>query len=198
RESPYLATRFPNGTIALAAHYRRHVESWPGGFHRDEAQDQAALKRNPLPPDPIDPQEQWIAGHRVSYNGKHVVMFRLDVAGNLLAFGGHETQGIRIDGRDHRFADKPLDFLAFAPVPPLRRVPGGALMMIWVAGDGEIRLPAPAGLKSVRVCHQGGHAGSVGAEVAASIRNGQLVLHEAGKGARPRGRGEQFLYVLPG
>ena len=28
RDSPYLATRFPNGTTVVAAHYRSHVESW--------------------------------------------------------------------------------------------------------------------------------------------------------------------------
>ncbi|MBK9137509.1 MAG: hypothetical protein IPM17_01895 [Verrucomicrobia bacterium] len=38
RTSPWLATRFPNGALCVAAHYRDHVESWPGGFHRDERQ----------------------------------------------------------------------------------------------------------------------------------------------------------------
>ena len=201
RESPYLATRFPNGTIALAAHYRAHVESWPGGFQRDEAQDRAILKRNPVPPDPVDLQEQWVAGHRVSYRGKHVVAFRLNSAGGLLAFGGHETQGIRIDGREYRFADQPLDFLAFTPVPEARRVPGGAVMMVWVQGEGEIRLPAPAGLKAARVYQQGAHEGSVGAEVPSKLRDGLLVLDPAREGQRPPrhtgGHAERMLYVLP-
>jgi hypothetical protein len=202
RESPYLATRFPNGTIALAAHYRSHVESWPGGFQRDEAQDQASLERNPLPPDPVELQERWVAGHRVSYRGKHVVAFRLDGTGGLLAFGGYGTQGIRIDGREHHFADQPLDFLAFTPVPGARRVPGGAVMMVWVQAEGEVRLPAPAGLKAPRVYPQGAHEGSVGAEVSSTLRDGQLVL-DLGRddpGSRPRNRvrAERYLFVLPG
>jgi hypothetical protein len=202
RESPCLATRFPNGTIALAAHYRRHVENWPGGFQRDESQDRASLARNPLPPDPVELQERWVAGHRVSYRGKHVVAFRIDGAGNLHAFGGYETQGIRIDGREHRFADQPLDFLAFTPVPEARRVPGGAVMMIWVQGEGEFRLPVPAGLKAPRVYQQGAHYGSVGAEVASALRDGQLVVDVVRDGQRPRprtgDRSERFLFVLSG
>ncbi len=202
RDSPYLATRFPNGTIALAAHYCRHVENWPGGYQRDESQDRALLERNPLPPDPIELQERWIAGHRVSYRGKHVVAFRLDASGGLLAFGGHETQGIRIDGRDHCFADQPLDFLAFAPVPAARRVPGGAVMMIWVQGEGEFRLPAPPGLKAPRVFQQGAFAGSPGAEVPSTLQDGHLVVDVVPKGQRPRprtpGGAERLLFVLPG
>ncbi len=202
RESPYLATRFPNGTIALAAHYRWHVENWPWGFHRDESQDRASLERNPLPPDSVELRERWVAGHRVSYRGKRVVAFRLDGAGGLLAFGGYETQGIGIDGRDHRFADQPLDFLAFTPVPAAQRVPGGAVMMVWVRGEGEFRLPAPAGLKAPRVYQQGAHEGSVGAEVESILRDGQLVLDVTRAGQRPqprsRDRGERFLFVLPG
>jgi hypothetical protein len=202
RESPYLATRFPNGTIALAAHYRRHVENWPGGFHRDDSRDRASLKLNPLPSDLVELQERWVAGHRVSYRGKHVVAFRLDGAGGLLAFGGYETQGIRIDGREYRFADQPLGFLAFTPVPEARRVPGGAVMMVWVQGQGEFRLPSPAGVNALRVYQRGAHEGSVGAEVSSTLRDGQLALDVVRDGQQPRprtpDRAERLLFVLPG
>ena len=134
------------------------------------------LAHNPLPADPIEVQEQWIAGHRVSYRGRHIVAFRVDGAGTLLGFGGYQAQGIRIDGREHRFAERPLDFLAFAPVPEARRVPAGALMMIWVQGQGEVRIPVPAGLSKARVYEQGALAGSVSAETPSTVRDGQLVL----------------------
>lgn len=194
RTSPYLATRFPNGTIMLAAHYRSHVESWPGGFQRDAARDRAILERNPLPSDAIEVDELWVSGRRVTYRGRLAVALRLDDAENLIAFGGHGTSGVRIDGREHRFADVPLDFIAFSPLPEDRRVPGGAIMMVWLQGQGnaEVRIPCPVGLNSPRVFQQGPLPGSPGAQVTATIRDGLLVIPGL------PGGGEQLLYVLPG
>ncbi|QEH34984.1 hypothetical protein OJF2_35290 [Aquisphaera giovannonii] len=195
RESPHLATRFPNGTIILAAHYRSHVESWGGGFQRDEAEDRAAIARNPLPPDAVELDERWVGGHRVTYRGRLLVAFRVDDSGRLIAFGGQATGGIRIDGREHRLADRPLDLLAFAPVPEPRRVPGGASMMIWLGnqGESEVRIPAPPGLNAPRVYQQGAEEGSAGAEVPSSVRGGVLALP-----GRHDFEGERLLYVVPG
>src|SRR5262249_2938271 len=64
RESPYLATRFPNGAIAVAAHYRSHPETWGGGIHRDPAEDEKLLKQNPLPSDRLELQDFRVAGHK--------------------------------------------------------------------------------------------------------------------------------------
>lgn len=193
RESPYLATRFPNGAIALAAHYRSHVEAWPGGFHRDPAQDREALKRNPLPPDSIALRNMWVNGHRVTFSGHRVVAFRLDNSGHLLAFGGYQMKGIEIDGHAHQFADQPLEFLAFAPVPRPSRVPGGAGMMVWVHGQGEIRIPLPACRDPVRVFEQGSHYGSPGAEIPAQVQGDHLILQLG-----LTGQGARVLYVLTG
>ncbi|HGJ63806.1 TPA: hypothetical protein ENS27_00290, partial [bacterium] len=41
RHTNYLATSFPNGSIAVCPHYRTHPENWQGGFYRDAADDQA-------------------------------------------------------------------------------------------------------------------------------------------------------------
>lgn len=190
RTSPWLATRFPNGAIALAVHYRSHVESWSGGFNRDPAADRAALERNPLPSDSLALDDLPVAGHRVGYRGHRVLMFRVDDKGRLLAFGGYQTQGIRIDGREHRLADRPVDFLAFAPVPESSRVPGGAVMTVWAPGDAEVRVPLPDGPTSPRVFGEGAHAGAPGAEVPVRVENGQLVLKGSG------GRRAELLYVV--
>ena len=48
RTTPYVACRFPNGTTSLAAHYRTHEESWPGGFHRDAKQDRGDPRAEPF------------------------------------------------------------------------------------------------------------------------------------------------------
>jgi hypothetical protein len=35
-------------------HYRSHVESWPGGFHRDEKRDAEIVRQNPLPSEALE------------------------------------------------------------------------------------------------------------------------------------------------
>ncbi len=141
RLSPYLATRFPNGALAIAAHYRSHVESWPGGFHRDETRDAEILKSNPLPPDRLELAAFRLAGHRVDYRGTLIVAFRLDEQRRLVAFAGHDADRIRIDDHDHAFADRPLAFVAWSPVSADRRVPGGAVLELWVHGTARLRIP---------------------------------------------------------
>ncbi len=192
RESPYLATRFPNGAVALAAHYRTHVETWSGGIHRDAAQDEAILARNPLPPDTLDLRSFRVAGHMLNYRGRLIVAFRLDAAHRLAAFGGYDCASIEVDGRNYPFADRPLQHIAWAPVPEKRKVPRGAIMEIWVQGAASLKLPLPADVGAARVFAQGPRPGSAGQAVASSVRDGLVEFKS------DPGWGHAHLYVVPG
>jgi hypothetical protein len=192
RETPYLATRFPNGAVAVAAHYRAHNETWGGNIHRDAKQDEAMLAKNPLPSDRLDLRDFQVAGYTLNFTGRGIVAFRLDARGRLAAFGGHGCSSIRIDGRDHVFADRPVGHVAWAPVPPERRVPGGAVMELWVQGEANLRLPLPEHVGSARVFLQGPRPGSAGGEVAASVRERTLEFQSRA------GWGQAHLYVVPG
>ena len=94
RTTPYVACRFPNGATSVAAHYRTHEESWPGGFHRDAKQDQEILARNPLPPATLALRDFQVNGHRVNFEGELAMAFRLDGAGSLIAFAGYNCQKV--------------------------------------------------------------------------------------------------------
>jgi len=165
RESPFLATRFPNGATVVAAHYRSHVETWGGGFHRDDQRDAEIIKANPLPPADLVLDSFPVNGYTVDYRGKLIVAFRLDAGGRLVAFGGHRADRIRIDGRDYVFSDAPLDFIAWAPVLESRRVPGGAQFELWVQGSAGVSIPLPESIVAGRLCFQGPCVGQVGDEV---------------------------------
>ena len=191
RESPYLSTRFPNGTIFVAAHYRTHVETWSGGIHRDGAQDAEIIAKNPLPSDQIELHDLHVAGHKLDYVGRQIVAFRLDDRQRLAAFGGYDCASIRIDNQEHVFADRAVAHIAWAPLPKVRRVPGGAIMEIWISGEAKLRIPVANDFRSARVFLQGPRLGSVGAEVPATLRNGLLEFQSQG------GRGHMHLYVLP-
>ncbi len=191
RESPYLATRFPNGTTVVAAHFRSYVESWPGGFHRDPKQDEAVLAANPLSPDALELQDFRVNGHAVDFKGSLIVGFRLDAAQRLIAFSGHNCDRIRLDGREHIFADAPLAHLAWAPVLESRRVPGGAVMELWVNGSANVTIPLPEGVAGGRLFTQGSRLGSVGQPIAATVEAGQL------KFRAEAAWGHAHLYLLP-
>lgn len=192
RQTPWLATRFPNGAIALAAHYRRHPESWGGGFHRDAEADRIALEKNPLPEDRLDLRGLRVAGRTLDFQGRLVMAFRLDARGRLIAFAGYDCDRIRIDGREHVFADHPMPHVAWAPVAAERRVPGGAVMELWVQGEGDLRIPLAEDLSAARLFLQGPRPDAAGAAVPARVESGELRLHaQAGWGAA-------HLFVLPG
>jgi len=174
RMSPYVACRFPNGTTSLAAHYRTHVESWPGGFHRDTKQDQEILSRNPLPSAALELRDFQVNGHRVTYTGAFTVAFRLEGAGSLTAFAGHDCQKIAVDGREFVFASKPVSLAAWTPVLPQRRVPGGALMEVWVNGEADMTLPLPPGVKGGELYFQGARVDAFGEKVACECSGGVL------------------------
>jgi hypothetical protein len=174
RTTPYVTCRFPNGTTAIAAHYRSHVETWPGGFHRDAKQDEEILVRNPLPSPALELRDFDVNGHRVSFDGQFTVAFRLDERGSLLAFAGHNCRKITVDGREFQFASAPMALAAWAPVLPERRVPGGATLELWVHGEAELSLPLPAGVNGGELFFQGARLDAFGDKVPCDCASGQL------------------------
>jgi hypothetical protein len=189
REGPCLACRFPNGTVTVAVHYRHHVESWGGGFHRDPAQDREVLAANPLGSDRLELNGFAVAGFKVNYEGRLLVAFRCSAPRGLLAFAGYDAAEITLDGVNYRWADRPLPQLAWAPVTSDRRVAGGAVYEIWVQGDAEVRLPLAESPKLGRLHAAGAKPGAVGAEWPCTVDHG--VLRFAGKGG-----GQHHLYLL--
>lgn len=190
RRSPYLATRFPNGTIALAAHYRNHVEGWPGGFHRNTAEDDEILKNNPPPPESLEVDPLTVSGRTIRFRGSRVVAFREDETGQLAAFAGYQTDRIRVDDREHMFSDKPMEFIAWAPVARARQMPGGARLEVWVQGSARIRIPWNQAEGTPRLVRAGNKPGTSGAAMEATFRDGWLEF-EAGPG-----KAQGHLYLL--
>jgi hypothetical protein len=188
RTTPYVACKFPNGTTSIAAHYRTHEESWPGGFHRDAEKDKEALAQNPLPSDSLELRDLAVNGHRVTYDGSLAVAFRLDASGVLAAFAGYNCRQIVIDGRTHEFADKLVALAAWAPVMPERRVPGGAILELWAQGEAEFRVPLPEGASQGRLFNAGPRPGSVGNAVPCTCESGLLHFK-----SHPRGQRHLFL-----
>ncbi|MDO4557457.1 MAG: hypothetical protein Q4C47_00630 [Planctomycetia bacterium] len=174
RTTPYLATRFPNGTIALAAHYSRHRENWPGGFHRDTEVDRRILEGNPLPSEELRLHELRVAGYVVTYHGNRLVAFRTDDSGNPIAFGGYGCHEITIDGRTYHFADAPMSHVAWAPVAMERRVPGGAILEIWTNGQVKVRIPFFEAVSETAKLVGRGVAGKCGGIGNATIHDGVI------------------------
>jgi len=174
RANPWVACRFPNGATALAAHYRTHQESWPGGFRRDAAQDREILARNPLPPATLALRDSQVNGHRVTFEGELAMAFRLDSTGGLVAFAGHNCRSIIIDGREFVFASRPLSLAAWAPVLPQRRVPGGATLEVWTHGEADISLPLPGAVNGGALYFQGARIDAFGEPIACDCSGGVL------------------------
>jgi hypothetical protein len=171
RTTDYLFCRFPNGALAAAAHLRRMAETWPGGFHRDDATDAELLRRFPPPDEIIRLAGCRVGGHEVSYEGAGAVTFHLDDQGNLLAFAGRECTGITVDGRTFALADAPVKALAFAPIPPERRTDPRALLQVRVEGDAVITLPAP---NVTRLVAEGPTPGSRGPDIPCQLNGVHL------------------------
>ena len=113
-------------------------------------------------------------GHRVTYDGELAMAFRLDTAGALTAFAGYKCRQIVVDGREFIFASAPMALAAWAPVLPERRVPGGAIMEIWVQGEAEMSVPLPAGVTDGELYFQGPRLGSFGEKAASNCEGGLL------------------------
>ncbi|MGC9327936.1 MAG: hypothetical protein ACP5I1_09905 [Candidatus Hinthialibacter sp.] len=177
RTSDYFACHFPNGTISVAPHLKSTEENWGGGFARNEEQDRDYLAKNPPPPEDLHLAEMKIHGRTVTYDGGRVVAFRVDDAGDLIAFAGHNCRSITIDGREYQFSGKPAPLISFAPVPDARRVDGGALYIIMIQGQGEFHLPIKNLPEQVECLAEGATLGSRGEVAPSSIQDGSLVLN---------------------
>ncbi|MBQ2682510.1 MAG: hypothetical protein IJG02_01400 [Thermoguttaceae bacterium] len=174
RQTPYLATTFPNGAVAVAKHYRRHRETWSGGFHRNADEDAKALENNPLDSNELELTDLTVAGKTIDYRGKEIVGFRCGDTGRPIAFYGEGTDRITIDGTPFIFTEQPYEKIAFFPVPEDRRVAGGALYEIRLTGPGgKVHLPIEGEFARPRLFHRLG-LGSLGGERPATLEDGVL------------------------
>ncbi len=191
RTTPYLFCRFPNGAVAAAPHLRTVEEQWEGGFARNEERDKVAMAGITLPDDTLELSNADVNGHTVTYKGKGSMCFRVDGAGNLIAFAGSLANSITVDGKTSVYADGPTGQLAWAPVPEARRVPGGAVMQAMVYWQGVVRIPDIGLPANVKVYAEGTGPGSRGAEVKCDRSAGALAITV---GPEAVGR---WLYVTP-
>ncbi|NLI01458.1 MAG: hypothetical protein GX446_18425 [Chthonomonadales bacterium] len=173
RTTPYLWCRFPNGAVAVAPHFRTGEESWPGGFARNAEQDAEIMKNVAMPSEAIELEEQRVNGHTVTYRGTWAMTFR-KLDGVLAAFAGSGCDRITLDGKEIVFADRPIGQLAWAPVLPDRRVPGGAVLQAMVYGTGKLSIPLAPGLRPTRLYAEGPTPGSRGPEVPCKVEDGAL------------------------
>ncbi len=192
RTTKYLACRFPNGAVAVAPHLCDVEECWPGGFARDQAQDEAILKNLALPSEQISLKGFKVNGHTVTYEGAQAVTFRVDKENRLAAFCGEHSREITIDGRTTVFAEKPVGLVAWAPVEENCRTDAGTLAIIVVYGQGTLRIPVVDWPPQVHLVAQGPTLGSRGRIVPGQIEGDALVFTLAPES--PKG----WFYVLPG
>ena len=139
RTSDYLCTRFPNGANVIVKHYRRHRETWPGGFSRDEEVDARVLAANPLPPADIKLADFMINGHKLSFEGQLTMAFRINDMGELVAFEGKDCREVTVDGRHYQFSEGNLEKIAFAPALENTEQE----IKIYVEGSGAVEIPVP-------------------------------------------------------
>ncbi|MBQ1454793.1 MAG: hypothetical protein IIZ25_02965 [Thermoguttaceae bacterium] len=176
RETPYLATTFPNGAVAVAKHYRRHRETWNGGFHRNAEEDAKALEDNPLDSNELELVNFAVAGWTIDYSGKEIAALRCDASGRPIAFYGEGTDRITINGKTFVFTEQPCEKIAFYPVPEDRRVDRGAVYEIRITGPGGlVHLPIEGTFTRPRLFHRLG-LGSLGGERPAALEDGVLTF----------------------
>ena len=176
RTSEYLTTRFPNGTTIVASHYRNHPESWPGGYARDKAHDEKVIQENPLPSDEILLNDFKVNGHEVTFDGRLIMAFNTDQYKNLVSFEGHGCKQITIDDKTTTFANKKLDYIAWAPIPTNRQIPNKAFMQIFIKGSGEISIPIITERIKIKLFTQGETLGSMGEGIPFNLENGSLKI----------------------
>lgn len=188
---PNLVAQFPNGAIAAAPHLKALEEEWPGGFVRSPEADADVLKNITLPDEALVLEDLNTAGHTLRYRGTGAVSVRPAPGGGLLAFAGQQCSGITLDGVEYSFSAQPLGAICFAPVPEERRVPGGAVFMLRIAGTGEVRVPASELHGPVTALLEGPTPGSKGAEVPIQLTEGALALNITPEASA------RWVYVLP-
>ena len=151
RNGDLLACAFPNGALAVCRHFKDYPENWPGGFFRDEAEDQRIIAAHPLADDRIDLHDWRVAGQTITYQGRHAVAWRCDPSGRLIAFAGIGASGISVNGAAYQWADRPVD-VAWHPLSASQStdkcVP---LYRVWCGSTGRISLPLPLGNTHIEV-----------------------------------------------
>ncbi len=177
RTTNYLCTRFPNGATIIARHYRRHPESWPGGFSRNVKQDEEIIRKNPLPSDKINLKGFKVNSHEVSFNGRLIMAFNTDRQGLLSAFEGHNCRQIIVDGKKYIFSDSKQKHIAWAPLAKERRLPGGAFLQIFISDSGKITIPLKTNHKNLHLYKEGKIPGSKGKEISFAYKNNKLVIN---------------------
>lgn len=133
RTTDYLTTRFPNGATSIVRHYRTHRESWQGGFSRNQEEDSKVLEENPLPSADINIKKFKVNGHEVDFKGRLNMAFRTNDKNQLVAFEGHETKGVTIDGTTYKFSENPLKTIVFNKTDDL--------CQFYIEGQGKVSIP---------------------------------------------------------
>jgi hypothetical protein len=185
RTTKYLACRFPNGAVAVAPHLTRLEENWAGGFSRNYEEDEKKLKQLELPDKLTALKLFKVNGHCVDYEGTGAVSFRVDEAGNLIAFAGQNCSNITIDDREFVFADKAVGTIGWAPVDENRRVDNGAILIVYCDTAGSIRIPAKSFPESIAFYVEGNAPGKKGKPVF-SKNEGDSVTVEISEAAAER------------
>ncbi|MBN1349217.1 hypothetical protein JXJ21_07400 [candidate division KSB1 bacterium] len=176
RTTPYLCTRFPNGTTIITRHYRTHAESWPGGFARNTEEDRKIIEQNPLPNDSIHLQQFKINGHEVTFEGRLILAFNVDETGQLIAFEGHDCDGIKINGTHYKFAKEKQDYIAWTPVSKNRQLPNQAFFQIFREGTDDLSIPLKTNRKHIKAYLEGTSPGSKGEAIPIAFSNSRLNL----------------------
>ena len=145
-----------------------------------------------MPSGALNLKDFSVNGHRLSFEGELVVAFRVDDRSALTAFAGHNCQKISINEREFVFANQPVALAAWAPVLPARRVPGGAILEVWVQGEAEMSLPLPAGVEKGELYFQGSRVGSFGEKIVCECAGGVLRFKTRNDW------GQRHLFFVPG
>jgi hypothetical protein len=191
RTTDYLCCRFPNGTVAIAKHFREMEEGWPGGFARKPEQDAEYMAKNPAPPEALALVDFKVNGDTVSYDGDQALAYRVDANNTLIAFAGNSANQITVNGVTTVFADQKVGGVAWAPVEEARRVEGGAVLQAIVYGEATLHIPAVGLPESVEIYAEGRTPGSKGEAVPVSREKDFLVF------TVPGGLSGRWLYVVP-
>ncbi|MDX9974329.1 MAG: hypothetical protein RBU21_15195 [FCB group bacterium] len=191
RTTDYLTCRFPNGTVAIAKHFRDVEEGWPGGFARKAEQDAEYMAKNPPPSEALALVDFKVNGDTVTYDGEQAVAFRVDANNNVIAFAGNNADRIVVNGQTTVFADQKVGGVAWAPVEQSRRVEGGAIMQAICYGEATLHIPAVNLPETVEIFAEGRMPGSKGEAIPVTVENGFLVFTVPG---HLSGR---WLYVVP-
>ncbi len=177
RSTEYLTTRFPNGTVVVASHYKSHRESWPGGFARNAEEDERILQENPLPSDSINLRSFMVNGHKVDYSGRLILAFNVDGQKRLVGFEGHDCDRISIDGKEFVLSSQKQTHITWAPVAQARRIKGKAFMQIFLNGSGEISIPLETKRTQLQLWAEEAVPGSRGKLIPFKMENGMLIVN---------------------